>query len=162
MMLVRQNVQNTQNILLERLHDQNRRLNTFPTSMLFLPHESHVPMPCRFYYSTPYFYLSRSYNSYMLSLPRYLCPNYITYRKPSISKPSPTNNDRFVQKNQSVQKKKYKMIKQVYCVKKDGSLNKNPDLTLVDKEKPIVEETLVSSIGQITPDVEYVSNNIAE
>jgi len=79
-----------------------------------------------------------------------------------MSKPSPTNNDRFVQKNRSVQKKKYKMIKQVYRVKKDGRLNKNLDLTLVDKEKPIVEETLVSSIGQIAPDVEYVSNNIAE
>ena len=95
-------------------------------------------------------------------LPTYLCPNYITYRETAISKPSLTNNDRFVQKNRSVQKNKYKVIKQVYRVKKDECLKKNPDLTLVDNEKPIVEETLVSSIGQITLDVEYVSNNIAE
>jgi len=119
-------------------------------------------MPWGAYFSMPYSCAPWFHNSYIPPLPIYLCPNYITYREPAMSKPSPTNNDRFVQKNRSVQKKKYKMIKQVYCVKKDGCLNKNPDLTLVDKEKPIVEETLVSSIGQITPDVEYVSNNIAE
>jgi hypothetical protein len=36
----------------------------------------------------------------------------------------------FNHKNQSTQKNKRKVIKQVYCVKKDGILNKNSDLTL--------------------------------
>ena len=97
----------------------------------------------------------------MPSLPTYLCPNYITYRETAISKPSLTNNDRFVQKNRFVQKKKYKVIKQVYHVKKDECLNKNPDLTL-DKEKPIVEETSVSSVDQIVPNGNQISKNITE
>ena len=75
----------------------------------------------------------------MPSLPRYLCLDYITFREPAIVKPSPTLNDRFDEKDRSIQKKKYKVIKQVYRVKKDGRLNKNSDLTL-DKEKPVVEE----------------------
>ena len=49
-----------------------------------------------------------------------------------------------------MKKKKYKVIKQVYRVKKDGRLNKNSDLTL-DKEKPIVEEQSDSSISKIVP-----------
>ena len=53
----------------------------------------------------------------------------------------------------SVQKKKYKVTKQVYRVKKDGRLTKNSDLTL-DKEKSIIEETSASSIDQIASDVE--------
>ena len=73
-------------------------------------------------------------------LPTYLCPNYVTYKEPAIREPSPTNDDHFVQKDLSKQKKKLKVIKQVYCVKKDGQLNKNSDLTL-DKEKSTVEET---------------------
>ena len=84
----------------------------------------------------------------MLSLPRYLCPDYITYREPAISKPSPTINDRFDEKDRSMKKKKYKVIKQVYRVKKDGRLNKNSDLTL-DKEMPVVEEQSDSSISKI-------------
>ena len=71
----------------------------------------------------------------MPSLPRYLYPDCITYREPAISKPSPTINDSFDEKDRSMKKKKYKVIKQVYRVKKDGRLNKNSDLTL-DKEKP--------------------------
>jgi len=60
-----------------------------------------------------------------------------------------------------MQKKAYKVTKQVYRVKKDGRLSKNSDLTQ-RIEKPIVEETSASYIEQIAPDVEYVSNNIAE
>jgi len=56
----------------------------------------------------------------MPSLPRYLYPDYIIYREPAISKTSPTINDRFDEKDRSMQKKKYKVIKQVYRVKKDG------------------------------------------
>ena len=41
----------------------------------------------------------------MPSLPRYLYPEYITYREPAISKPSPTINDRFDEKDRSMKKK---------------------------------------------------------
>ena len=41
----------------------------------------------------------------MPSLPRYLYPEYITYREPAISKPSPTINDRFDEKDWSMKKK---------------------------------------------------------
>ena len=84
----------------------------------------------------------------MPSLPRYLCPDYITYREPVIGKPSPTINGCFDEKDRSIQKKKYKVIKQVYRVKKDERLNKNSDLTL-DKEMPVVEEQSDSSISKI-------------
>ena len=77
-------------------------------------------MPCGSYYSMPCFYPSWYYNSCMPSLPRYLCPDYITYREPAIGKPSPTIKDRFDEKDRSIQKKKYKVIKQVYRVKKYG------------------------------------------
>ena len=87
-------------------------------------------MPCGSCYSMPYFYPSWYYNSCMPSLPRYLCPDYITYREPAIGKPSPTINDRFDEKKSVYTEKKYKVIKQVYHVKKDGRLNKNSDLTL--------------------------------
>jgi len=97
----------------------------------------------------------------MLYLPTYLCPNYIIYREPAISKPSPTNNGRFDPKNRHVQKRKYKVIKQVYYVKRDGRLNNNSDLTL-NKEKPIVEEQSNSSIGKIVPSDDHDSNNIVK
>ena len=71
------------------------------------------------------------------------------------------NNDRFVQKDRSIQKKKHKVTKKVYRDKKDGRLNKNLDLTQ-DKEKPTIEETSASSIDKIAPDVEHISNNMAE
>ena len=90
-----------------------------------------------------------------------MCPNYITYRELAISKPSPTNNDRFDRKDRSVQKTKHKVIKQVYRVKKDGRLNKNLDLTQ-DKEKLTVKETSAISIDKIVPDIEHVSNDMAE
>ena len=41
----------------------------------------------------------------MPSIPRYLCPDYITYREPVIGKPSPTINDCFDEKDRSIQKK---------------------------------------------------------
>ena len=97
----------------------------------------------------------------MPSLPTYLCPNYITYWEPAISKSSPTNNGRFYPKNRPVQKKKHMVIKQVYRVKKDERLNKNSDLTQ-DKEKPTVEKTSASSIDKIAPDIEHILNDMAE
>ena len=145
----------------QRFHDRNRQWNNFPTSMPFLSHGSPILMPCGSYYSMPYSYESWYYDSYMPPLPRCLCPNYITYRNPAFSKPSPTNNDRFDQKDRSIQKKKHKVIKQVYHVKKDGRLNKNPDLTH-DKEKPTVEETSVTPIDQIVPGNNLASSDIVE
>ena len=53
------------------------------------------------------------------------------------------------------------MIKLVYRVKKDGRLNENSDLTQ-DEEKPTVDETSISSIDQIVPDVKHVSNDMAK
>ena len=60
-----------------------------------------------------------------------------------------------------MQKKKYKVIKQVYRIKKDGRLNKNSDLTL-DKEKPVVEEKSDSSISKTVPNSDHDSNNVVE
>ena len=97
----------------------------------------------------------------MPSLPRYLYPDYIIYREPVISKPSPTINDCFDEKDQYVRKTKYKVIKQVYRIKKDGRLNKNSDLTL-DKEKPVVEEQSDSSISKTVPNGDHDSNNVVE
>ena len=97
----------------------------------------------------------------MSFLPTYLCPNYIIYMELAFSKSSPTNNGHFDPKNRHVQKKKHMVIKQVCRVKKDGRLNKNSDLTQ-DKEKSTVEETSASSIDKIAPDIEHVSNDMAE
>ena len=58
-------------------------------------------------------------------------------------------------------RKKHKVIKQIYRVKKDGRLNKKSDLTQ-DKEKPTIEETSASSIDKIAPDIEHVTNVMAE
>ena len=69
--------------------------------------------------------------------------------------------DRFDEKDQSIQTKKYKVIRQVYRVKKDGRLNKNSDLTL-DKEKPVVEEQSDSSISKTVPNGDHDSNNVVE
>ena len=71
----------------------------------------------------------------MLFSTRYFCSDYITYNVTAINKSPPTNNDRFNHKNRSVQKKKHKLTKQVYFVKKDGRLSRNSDLTQVI-EKP--------------------------
>ena len=97
----------------------------------------------------------------MLFPPKYFCSDFITYKESVIKKSPPTSNDRFNHKNQSVQKNTYKVTKQVYRVKKDGRLIKNSDLTQ-RIEKSTVEEISASSIEQISPYVECVSNNIAE
>jgi len=113
------------------------------------------------YFNVPYSYPPWFHNLYMPPLPTYLCPNYITYREPAINESSPTNNDHFNYRNRSMQKSKRKVIKQVYRVKKDGRLNKTSDLTL-DIEKSNIEELSASSIDQIAPDVEHISNDMAE
>ena len=112
------------------------------------------------YFNMHYSYPPWSYNSYMPFPPRYFCHDYITYKESAIKKSPPANNDRFIHKNRSVQKKKHKVTKQVYRVKKDGRLTKNSDLTL-EKEKPIIEETSASSIDQIAFNVKHASNDIA-
>ena len=89
----------------QQFYDRNRQLNNFSNSMLFSSHRSPIPMPCGSYYSMPCFYPSWYYNLCMPSLPRYLCLDYITYREPAIGKPSPTINDRFDEKDWSIQKK---------------------------------------------------------
>ena len=145
----------------QKFYDQNRRWNTFPTSMSFSSYGSPMIVPWGTYFGMPYSHVPWFHNSYMSFLATYLYPNYVTYRVPAISEPAPTNNDRFVQKNWSVQKNKYKVIKQVYRVKKDGRLNKNSDSTL-DKEKTVVEEQSDSSISKIVPNDDHDSNNVVE
>ena len=130
-------------------------------SMSFPSHGFPMNMPWGADFSLHYSSAPWFHNSYMPSLPTYLCPNYITYREPATSKPSPTNNGYFDPKNRPVQKRKHKVIKQVYRIKKDERLNKNSDLTQ-DKEKSTVEETSASSIDKIAPDIEHVSNDMAE
>ena len=82
----------------QQFHVQNRQRDNFLNSMPFPSHRSPISMPCGSYYSMPYFYPSGHCNSCMPSIPRYLCPDYITYREPVIGKPSPTINDRFDEK----------------------------------------------------------------
>jgi len=141
----------------QKFHEQNRQWSNPHISMPFSSYEAPLHVPCEFYYSYPPW----SYNSYMPFSPRYFCSDYIAYKESAIKKSPPANNDRFNHKNRSVQKKKYKVTKQVYRVKKDGRLTKNSDLTL-DREKSIIEETSASSIDQIASDVEYALNDIAE
>ena len=86
----------------QQFHDRNRQQNNFPNSMPFPPHRSPIPMPCGSYYSMPCFYPSWYYNSCMRFVPRYLCPDYITYRKLAIGKPSHIINDHFYEKDQSI------------------------------------------------------------
>ena len=95
----------------QQCHNQNRQQNNFFNSMPFSSHSSPISMSCGFYYSMLYFYLSWHCNSCMPSLSRYLCPDHITYREPAIGKPSPPINDHFDEKDRSIQKKKYKVIK---------------------------------------------------
>jgi len=144
-----------------QFHNKNRQWNNFSTSMPFPSYGSLMHMPWGADFNLPYSCALWFHISYMSSLPTYLCPNYIIYKEPAISKPSPTNNGRFDPKNRPVQKKKHMVIKQVYRVKKDGRLNKNSDLTQ-DKEKPTVEETSASSVAQIVPNGDHTSNNIVE
>jgi len=82
----------------QQFHDRNRQTNNFPNSVPFSSHRSYTHIP----YGMPCFYPSWYFNSYMSSLPTYLCPNYITYKEPAISKPSPTIDSRFDPKNRFV------------------------------------------------------------
>ena len=127
-------------------YNKNRQWNYAPMSVPFPSYGFPMNMPWGANFSLSYSCAPWFHISYMPSLPTYLCPNYITYKEPAISKPSPTNNGRFDPKNRPVQKKKHMVIKQVYRVKKDGRLNKNSDLTQ-DKEKLTVEETSASSVA---------------
>ena len=113
----------------QKFYNQNRQWNYAPMSMPFPSYGSSMYMPWGAYFNMSYSCTSWFHNSYMPSLPTYLHPNYITYREPAISESSPTKSGRVDSKNWPVQKRKYKMIKQVYRVKKDGRLNKNSDLT---------------------------------
>ena len=81
------------------------------------------------YFNMHYSYPPWSYNSYMLFSSRYFYSDYITYKVMEINKSPPANNDHFNHKNWSVQKKKHKLTKQFYRVKKDGRLSRNSDLT---------------------------------
>ncbi|EAY86316.1 hypothetical protein OsI_07691 [Oryza sativa Indica Group] len=145
----------------EKFHNRDRQWNNSHKSMPFPPYGSPTPMPWESCFNMPYSYSPWYYNSYMPSLPRYLCSDYITYREPVINKPSPMHNDRFDQKNRSTQKNKHTVIRQVYRVKKDGRLNKNPDLTL-DIEKPCIEKSSASYVDQIVPNNKHITNIIAE
>jgi hypothetical protein len=80
--------------------------------MSFPSYGSTLNMPWEAYFNMHYSYPSWSYNSYMWSLHRYLCPDYVTYREPVINISSPIHNDRFDQKNRSMQKNKSKVINQ--------------------------------------------------
>src|SRR6185437_1630209 len=83
----------------QQFHDRNRQPNNFPNLIPFSSYRSSIHMPYGSYYSMPSFYPSWYYNSCMPSLPRYLYPDYITNREPVISKPLPTINDRFDEKD---------------------------------------------------------------
>jgi len=85
-----------------QVHHQNRQWNNFPTSMPFSSYRSPMNIPWSVYFSMPYYCPSWFHNSYIRPLCIYLCQNYIIYREPAISKPSPTNNDRFDQKDRSI------------------------------------------------------------
>ena len=86
----------------------------------------------------------------MTSLPKFLCLDYITYRESTIGKPSSAINDHFDEKDRSIQKKKYKVIKQVYRVKKDRRLNINSDLTL-DKKSRLLKSNRIDQLVKLSP-----------
>ena len=99
------NSKQTKSVPKWKFYDQNRQWNYAPTSKPFPSYGSPISMPWVAGFSLLYSCAPWFHNSYMPSLPTYLCPNYITYREPIISKLSPINNDRFDQKDGSVQKK---------------------------------------------------------
>ena len=119
----------------QKFHNQNRQWSNPHMSMPFSSYGSPVHVHWEIYFNMHYSYPPWSYNSYMLFSSGYFCSDYITYKVSAINKSPPANNDRFNHKNRSVQKKKHKLTKQVYRVKKDGRLSRNSDLTQVI-EKP--------------------------
>ena len=86
----------------QNFYDPNRQWNYVPMSMPFPSYGFPMSLSWGADFNLPYSCAPWLHNSYMPSLPMYLCPNYITYREPAISKPSPTNNDRFDPKNRYV------------------------------------------------------------
>jgi len=129
--------------------------------MPFPSYGAPLDVPWEFYFNMHYPYPPWSYNSYMPFPPRYFCPDYITYKESVIKKSSPANNDCLDHKNQSVRKKKHKVTKQVYHVKKDGRLSKNSDLTQVI-EKPTIEKISAIPVDQIVPNSNLTSSDIAK
>src|SRR6185312_2923209 len=59
----------------QQFHDRNWQTNNIPSSVPFSSHRSSTHIPYGSYYSMPCFYPSWYFNSYMPSLPTYLCPN---------------------------------------------------------------------------------------
>ena len=114
----------------QKFRKQNRQWSNPHISMPFPSYGAPLHVPWEFYFNMHYPYPPWSYNSYMSFPPRYFCSDYITYKESVIKKSPLATNDRFIHKNRSVQKKKYKVTKQIYRVKKDGRLTKNSDLTL--------------------------------
>ena len=103
-----------------QFHDRNRQWNNFPTSsMPFSSHESPMRMPCGSYFYMPYSCPIWSYNPWMPASYSYFGQNHVTYREPVINKSLLRINDRFHQRDRSMQKNKHKVIKQVYRIKKD-------------------------------------------
>ena len=91
----------------------------------------------------------------------YFGQNHVTYRDPVINESSLGSDDHFHQRDRSMQKNKHKVIKQVYRVKRDGRLNKNPDLTQ-EIEKPTTEKISATPVDQIVPNRNLASSDIAE
>ena len=60
-----------------------------------------------------------------------------------------------------MQKKKHKVTKQVYRIKKDGRLSKNSDLTQ-EIEKPTIEKISATPVNQIVPNGNLASSDIAQ
>ena len=107
----------------QKFYEQNRQWSNPHISMSFPSYGAPLHVPWEFYFNMHYSYPPWSYNSYMSFPPRYFCPDYITYKESAIKKSPPANNDRFNHKNRSVQKKKYKVTKQIYRVKKGWPIN---------------------------------------
>jgi len=102
----------------QKFRKQNRQWSNPHILMPFPSYGAPLHVPWEFYFNMHYPYPPWSYNSYMPFPPRYFCSDYITYKESAIKKSPLANNDRFIHKNRSVQKKKYKVTKQIYRGKK--------------------------------------------
>jgi len=107
----------------QKFRKQNRQWSNPHIFMPFPSYGAPLHVPWEFYFNMHYPYPPWSYNSYMPFPPRYFCSDYITYKESAIKKSPLANNDRFIHKNRSVQKKKRKVTKQVYRVKKRWPIN---------------------------------------
>ena len=79
--------------------------------MPFSSHESPMRMPCGLYFYMPYSCPTGSYNPWMPASHSYFGQNHVIYREPVINESSLRNNDRFHQRDRSMQKNKHKVIK---------------------------------------------------